>query len=67
MLGRNNAVKVLFAGLVSVLLATATVLFTGCPEEPATIDPDEPIEPEEPIDPEPLEPEDMDMPEDNEY
>jgi len=57
MLGRNRAVKMLFAGLVSVLLATVAITFTGCPEEPAPIDPDEPIEPEEPVDPEPLEPE----------
>ena len=73
MLGRNRAVKMLFAGLVSVLLATAAVTFTGCPEEPAPLDPDDPIdpvEPEEPIDPEPVEPEEdeeLPEPEDDEY
>ncbi len=62
MLVRNRMLKFLFAGLAVVALCAATVMFTGCPEEPQPWEPEEPVEPIEPDLPEPEEDEPNDMP-----
>ncbi len=42
MLGKSKICRLLFAGLVAVVLSGATVFMTGCPEENGFEEPAEP-------------------------
>lgn len=66
MSGAGKMYKIVFAAFVAAALCSASLFFTGCPQEPEPWDPQEPVEPlepEEPVEPDTPEPEPFEMPE----